>query len=248
MKKKTILITGAAKGIGAAIAKEFAKTKEYNVCINYHTSSEEATRLQKELKQTYGIDVGIYRANIANLEEVSQMIDQIIQDFSYLDVVVNNAGICEYKLFTDITQEDMKKMIDVTIMGNFFVTQTALKKSMLPRKSGNIINISSIWGMVGASCEVNYSISKSAIIGMTKALAKELSLSGIRVNAVAPGMIDTDMMKDFSEEEIKMMQTEIPMNRIGKPEEVATVVKFLASEKASYLTGQVISPNGGYVV
>lgn len=245
---KTILITGAAKGIGAAIAKEFAILNTYNICINYNTSEKEAIELKKELEEKYNINVEIYKADISNREEVDNMIDKILSKFSSIDVLVNNAGICEYKLFTDITLDDMNKMIDTSIIGNFNVTQSVLKKYMINQKQGNIINISSIWGMVGSSCEVNYSTSKAAIIGMSKALAKELSLSNIRVNVVAPGVIYTDMMKGFSDEELEMIKEDIPMNRIGETKDVAGVVKFLASDDAKYITGQVISPNGGYVM
>ena len=245
---KTILITGAAKGIGAAIAKEFASLNTYNICINYNTSEKEAIELKKELEEKYSVNVEIYKADISNREEVDSMVDKILSKFSSIDVLVNNAGICEYKLFTDITLDDMNKMINTSIIGNFNVTQSVLKKYMINEKQGNIINISSIWGMVGSSCEVNYSTSKAAIIGMSKALAKELSLSNIRVNVVAPGVIYTDMMKGFTDEELEMIKEDIPMNRIGETKDVAGVVKFLASDDAKYITGQVISPNGGYVM
>ena len=245
---KTILITGAAKGIGAAIAKEFASLNTYNICINYNTSEKEAIELKKELEEKYSVNVEIYKADISNREEVDSMVDKILSKFSSIDVLVNNAGICEYKLFTDITLDDMNKMINTSIIGNFNVTQSVLKKYMINKKQGNIINISSIWGMVGSSCEVNYSTSKAAIIGMSKALAKELSLSNIRVNVVAPGVIYTDMMKGFTDEELEMIKEDIPMNRIGETKDVAGVVKFLASDDAKYITGQVISPNGGYVM
>jgi len=246
--KKTILITGAAKGIGAAIAEEFAKIKEYNICINYNTSEKEAVELKKCLIEKYLIDVEIYKSDVSSRVEVDNMIDNILLRFNSIDVIVNNAGICEYKLFTDITNDDMNKMLNTSVIGNFNVTQSALKKYMLNKKDGNIINISSIWGIVGSSCEVNYSTSKAAIIGMSKALAKELALSNIRVNVVAPGVIDTDMMKGFNEEELIDIKESIPMNRMGDVSEVASVVKFLASDDAKYITGQVISPNGGYIM
>ncbi len=244
--KKTVLITGAAKGIGRAIAYEFAK-QEYQICIHYHTSFDLAKKLQEEL-QEQGVSCMIYGADISSRKEVDNMIDSVLSTFGSLDVVVNNAGICEYKLFTDITEQDLNEMLDVTVAGTFHVTQSALKKYMLHQKSGSIINISSIWGMVGASCEVNYSTSKAAIIGMTKALAKELGLSNIRVNAVTPGVIQTDMNQKLTEEECEALKEEIPLSRFGSPEEVATVVRFLASDEASYITGQVISPNGGMVI
>ena len=244
--KNTVLITGAAKGIGRAIAYEFAK-QEYQICIHYHTSFDLAKKLQEEL-QEQGVSCMIYGADISSRKEVDNMIDSVLSTFGSLDVVVNNAGICEYKLFTDITEQDLNEMLDVTVAGTFHVTQSALKKYMLHQKSGSIINISSIWGMVGASCEVNYSTSKAAIIGMTKALAKELGLSNIRVNAVTPGVIQTDMNQKLTEEECEALKEEIPLSRFGSPEEVATVVRFLASDEASYITGQVISPNGGMVI
>lgn len=244
--KKTVLITGAAKGIGAQIAKEFVCEGDY-VVVNYNSSKEKAFALKEELIQMGG-NVEIIQADVSNREEVDNMIDFVLERFGSIDVVVNNAGICEYKSFTDITTEDFNKMYATTVLGTFNVTQSALKKYMLHQKDGCIINISSIWGMVGASCEVNYSTAKSAIIGMTKALAKELGLSNIRVNAVAPGAIATDMMEHLSEEEIGSFQEDIPLNRIGKVEDIASVVTFLASNKASYITGQVISPNGGIVI
>lgn len=245
---KTVVITGAAKGIGATIAKEFASLGKFNICINYNHSEKEANELKEYISNKYKVNVNIYKADISDRIQVDNMIDNILRDYSSIDVVVNNAGICEYKLFTDITNTDLQNMINTNIIGTFNVTQSALKKYMIKKKDGVIINISSIWGIVGASCEVNYSISKSAIIGMTKALAKELSLSNIRVNAVAPGVIYTDMMKDFSKEELEDIKSDIPLNRIGNTEDVAGVVTFLASDKASYITGQVISPNGGYVI
>ena len=176
------------------------------------------------------------------------MVEFTLNRFGSIDVVVNNAGICEYKLFTDITNEDLDKMYNSTVVGTFNVTQSALKKYMINKKDGVIINIASIWGMVGASCEVNYSTAKSAVIGMTKALAKELGPSNIRVNAVAPGAIFTDMMANLSEETIANFKEEIPLNKIGKVEDIAGIVEFLASEKGEYITGQVISPNGGVVI
>lgn len=245
--KKTVLITGAAKGIGAQIARDFVK-EGYNVLINYMSSNVEALNLKEELTKIGG-NVDIYQADISIREQVDKMIDFCISRFDTLDVLVNNSGICEYKLFTDLTYDDFKKMLDVNVIGNFNVTQAALKKYMLNKKDGVIINISSIWGIVGASLEVNYSTSKAAIIGMSKALAKELAPSNIRVNVVAPGAINTDMItKHLSKEDIDSFVAEIPLERLGNVEDVSGAVIFLASDKASYITGQVISPNGGIVI
>ena len=243
---KTVIITGAAKGIGRAIAKDFAYSG-YNVCINYNTSEEKAKELCQELAKD-GCSVIIYKADVTNRQEVDKMVDYVIGTFGNIDVLINNAGISEYKLFTDITQEDMEKMVNVNILGVFNTTQSVLRKSMLSRKDGTIINISSIWGMVGASLEVAYSTTKAAIIGMSKALAKELALSNITVNVVAPGAISTDMISSLSKEDLEVLKEEIPLGKIGNVEDVAASVKFLASYEARYITGQVISPNGGLVI
>ena len=243
---KTVIITGAAKGIGRAIAKDFAYSG-YNVCINYNTSEEKAKELCQELAKD-GCSVIIYKADVTNRQEVDKMVDYVIGTFGNIDVLINNAGISEYKLFTDITQEDMEKMVNVNILGVFNTTQSVLRKSMLPRKDGTIINISSIWGMVGASLEVAYSTTKAAIIGMSKALAKELAPSNITVNVVAPGAISTDMISSLSKEDLEVLKEEIPLGKIGNVEDVAASVKFLASYEARYITGQVISPNGGLVI
>ena len=243
---KTVIITGAAKGIGRAIAKDFAYSG-YNVCINYNTSEEQAKELCQELAKD-GCNIIIYKADVTNRQEVDKMVDYVIGTFGNIDVLINNAGISEYKLFTDITQEDMEKMVNVNILGVFNTTQSVLRKSMLPRKDGTIINISSIWGMVGASLEVAYSTTKAAIIGMSKALAKELAPSNITVNVVAPGAISTDMISSLSKEDLEALKEEIPLGKIGNVEDVAASVKFLASYEARYITGQVISPNGGLVI
>ncbi len=243
---KTIIITGAAKGIGRAIAKDFAYSG-YNVCVNYNTSEKEAKELCDELAKA-GCSVIIYKADITKRDEVDKMVDYVIGTFGNIDVLVNNAGISEYKLFVDISQQELERMLNVNILGTFNMTQSVLKKSMLPRKDGTIINISSIWGMVGASLEVAYSTSKAAIIGMSKALAKELAPSNITVNVVAPGAISTDMLSTLSDEDMKVLKDEIPLGKIGAVEDVAASVKFLASYEARYITGQVISPNGGLVI
>ena len=243
---KTVLITGAAKGIGAEIARRFAK-EGYNVCINYNTSYTKAKELLDELSK-YKIQVLILKADITKREQVNKMIKEVLDNFGKIDVLVNNAGISEYKLFIDLTYDDVVRMLNTSIVGTFNVTQEVLKKSMIKEKNGKIINISSIWGISGASLEVNYSTAKAGIIGMTKALAKELAPSNITVNAVAPSAIYTDMLNDFTDEEIKNLENEIPLGRIGNTNDISGCVYFLASEDARYITGQVISPNGGFVI
>lgn len=243
---KTVIITGAAKGIGKQIAIDFANLG-YNVCINYNKSEKEAISLMNELALA-GKSVVIYKANISKKEEVENMIDFVILNFGHIDVLVNNSGICNYGLFSDISDDDTKEIINTNLLGTLNVTKSVLNKSMVKSKLGSIINISSIWGITGASCEVVYSMTKAGIIGFTKSLAKELGSSNIRVNAVAPGSIDTEMMSKFSKEEIEDIKNEIPLARIGTVKDVSNTVLFLASDKSSYITGQVISPNGGVVI
>ncbi len=245
MNKKTVLITGASRGIGRATAKLFAKSG-YNVLINYNKSEKEAYELYNSLKDK-GYSVSIFKADISNKFEVNLMVNHCIGVFGKIDVLVNNAGITQSKLFTDITYEDWKEMMDINLNGIFYTTQKALQY-MIPEMSGKIINISSIWGMVGGSFEVHYSTSKAAIIGMSKALAKELGPSNIQVNVIAPGVIQTDMLNDIDEDIIDTLREETPLMRLGTPEDIANCVLFLASEKSNFITGQVISPNGGFVI
>ncbi len=241
---KTVLVTGGAKGIGRQIVIDFAKLG-YNVCINYNTSEMQAKQLVKELSN---YNIITYKCDIKDRVKVDNMVDYVITNFGGIDILVNNAGIAQYKLFTDLTSDDMENMVNTSIIGTFNVTQSVLKKSMIKKNSGRIINISSIWGMVGASCEVAYSTVKAGIIGFTKSLAKELSMSNITVNSVAPGVIETDMIKGFNNDEITEIKNEIPQNRIGTVKDVSNCVLFLASDTSSYITGQVISPNGGIVM
>ena len=243
---KTILITGGAKGIGRKIAEDFAALG-YNVCINFNTSEKEANELKDKLA-SFGYSVMILKADISKVNEVNKMIDEIISSFGKIDVLVNNAGICNYDLFTSISDKDIHKIIDVNLIGTINVTKCVLNKSMIKNKLGNVINISSIWGITGASCEVMYSLTKAGIIGFTKALAKELAMSNIRVNAIAPGVIDTEMISNLNQNELNNLKEEIPIGRIGSVGDVSNTVMFLASDKSSYITGQVISPNGGMVI
>ena len=244
---KTVIVTGAGRGIGKEVARVFAEGG-YNVIINYNSSEKMAELTSKKL-QEQGCNVRIFKANITDRNEVNTMIEYCIKEFGSIDVVVNNAGITDTNLFTDISLEKWNEILNVNINGVFNVTQEALKKYMINNKNGAIINISSIDGISGASCEVAYSASKSAVIGLTKALAKELAMSNITVNAVAPGAISTDMLHDnYTEEDLEIVKDEIPMRRFGTAEEIAHLVYFLASDKARYITGQVISPNGGSVI
>lgn len=244
--EKTVLITGAAKGIGRAIAIKFAKLG-YKVIINYNTSEEKAKELKKELSKI-NKEVYICKADITNIEEINNMIDFAIEKCGGIDILVNNAGIGNTNLFIDDSIEDINKIISVNLIGTISVTQAVLKRCMIAKKDGTIINLSSIWGITGASCEVMYSTTKSAIIGFTKSLAKEMGPSNIRVNTVAPGFILTDMTSNLSKQEIEEFKEKIPLERIGNVEDISGVVTFLASEDASYITGQVISPNGGVVI
>lgn len=245
---KTVIVTGGSRGIGKAIVKAFAKAG-YNVILNYNLSEQSAKEIVKDLADCDGV-VEMFKADVTSREEVNQMVEYAVKEFGKIDVVVNNAGISNVGLFQDVSEEDFEKIMNVNLKGAFNVTQEALRANMLNEKNGTIINISSIWGITGGSCEVIYSASKAGLIGMTKALAKELAPSNITVNAVAPGSVATDMIqKQYSKEELEeFVKEEIPMKRLGTPEEIASLVLFLASEEAKYITGQIISPNGGLVV
>ncbi len=239
----TAIVTGGAKGIGRAIVKEMAK-KGINVVINYNTSKEQAKKLQRELTDN-GYKVEIYKADVSKREEVKELIEFAKKQFGDIDILVNNAGIDHFKLFTEITDDDWSNVIQTNLTSVFYTTQEAVK-NMLKNKKGCIINISSIWGITGASCEVAYSVSKAGIDGLTKSLAKELGPSNIRVNSVAPGIILTDMNRNLTNEEIEEVDSQIPMGRFGTPEEIAKCVSWLIED--TYTTGQIISPNGGWVI
>ena len=243
--KKTALITGASRGIGREIAKLFAKNN-YNVVINYNNSQKEAEELLEELtKENYS--VRIFKADVSNVNEANALVNYTIGQFEKIDVLVNNAGISRYNTFTDISYEEWHEVMNVNLNSVFYVTKKVLQY-MLDEHSGKIINISSMWGLVGSSNEVHYSTSKAALIGMTKALAKELGPSNIQVNAIAPGVIETDMLSDISDETIEMLKYETPLMRIGKPIDIARCALFLAEEGGDFITGQVISSNGGFVI
>lgn len=234
-----VLVTGASRGIGREIAKNLAK-KGNKVIANYNKSEEQAQSLQQENN-----NIDIYKADVSKRDEVKQMADYVVNKYGKIDVLINNAGISENKLFTDVTDEDWQKVINNNLYSAFCVTQE-VAKNMIHNKNGCIINISSVWGMVGASCETLYSISKAGIDGMTKSLAKELGPSNIRVNSIAPGIIDTDMNKNLSIQDVENLKSEIPLEKIGKTVDISKCVEWLIDDQ--YTTGQVISINGGWVI
>ncbi len=233
---KTALVTGGSRGIGAACCRVLAK-KGFRVAINYQHSKIQALELAKEID---GIAI---EADVSDRAQVVKM----FQRTGGVDVLVNNAGIAQQKLFTDLTEEDWRQMFAVDVDGVFHCCQCALPY-MIHEKAGSIINISSMWGQVGASCEVHYSAAKAAVIGLTKALAKELGPSHIRVNAVAPGVILTEMNQQHSAETFRELAEETPLERLGMPEEIAQAVAFLADENSSFITGQILGVNGGFVI
>lgn len=242
---KTALITGASRGIGKATAELFAENG-YAVIINYNKSEKEALSLVSEIREKGGTTMAV-KADVSNETEVSEMMKKISENFSSIDVLINNAGISLQKMLTETTTEEWDNIFGITARGTFLVTKSVLPM-MINKKSGSIINISSIWGNVGASCEVAYSSAKASLIGFTKALAKEVGLSGVRVNCLCPGVIDTDMNKMHSAETLACLCDETPLMRIGSPSEVAETILFLASEKSSFITGQIFSVDGGMTV
>lgn len=240
---KVVIVTGGSRGIGRDIVISLAKMN-YNVILNYNKSEEQAKEIQKELVRQ-GKKIEIYKADVTKKDEVVKLIEFCIEKYGRIDILINNAGISQTKLFTEITEVDWNNMIQTNLTSAFYTTQETVK-TMINNKSGCIINISSIWGIVGASCEVHYSVAKAGLDAMTKSLAKELGPSNIRVNSIAPGIIDTDMNKNLTGEEIKNIIEEIPLERMGKPHSITNCVKWLIED--DYTTGQIISINGGWVV
>lgn len=243
--KKTVLVTGSSRGIGRATARKFAK-EGYNVIINYYKSKDKALSLLNELLSS-GANAIAVQADVSNRRQVEKMCEEGYKKFRNIDVLVNNAGIASMTLFTDITEEQWKRIFDVNIGGMFNCCQCVVPK-MISEKSGRIINLASIWGLVGASCEVHYSATKGAVISFTKALAKELGPSNITVNAISPGAVDTDMIAGVDREVIEEIRYETPLEVIAKPEDIADVIYFLSTEGAKLITGQVINPSAGFVI
>lgn len=240
---KVVVVTGGSRGIGAQIVKTLAN-ENYKVILNYNNSKEQAEKIQQEVLEQ-GKEIEIIKADVSKREETEKLIQFAINKFNKIDVLINNAGISQEGLFTDVTEEEWQKIINTNLNSVFYCNQQALKY-MIPEQQGCIINISSIWGETGASCEVAYSTTKAAINGMTKALAKEVGPSNIRVNAIAPGIIDTDMNRNLTNEELEQIKEQIPLNKIGKALDIAKCVKWLIEDE--YTTGQIISINGGWYI
>lgn len=237
MSQNVAIVTGASRGIGRAIAKSLAN-KDYIVIANYNKSEKEAIELKNEIN-----NIDIFKADVSKRSDVKSLVEYTLNKHGKIDVLVNNAGISNEKLFQDITDEDWQNVINTNLYSVFCVTQEVVN-NMIHNKSGCIINISSIWGQIGASCECIYSASKAGIDGITKSLAKELGSSNIRVNSIAPGFIDTDMNKKYKTSEINDIKNETPLQKIGRPEDIAKCVNWLVEDE--FTTGQVISINGGW--
>ena len=239
------VVTGASGGIGAEIAKRLAQDG-FSVALIYNRNAEKAQKTADEITLSGG-SAKTYKCDVRDSSEITSAIEAIERDFGEISVLVNNAGISEQKLLTDITDSDWENMISTNLSGAFYFCR-AVRPYFVHRKSGRIINISSMWGETGGSCEVHYSAAKAGLIGLTKALAKEVAPSGITVNAVSPGVINTEMVTKLGKDTVDMLREEIPVMRLGTPEDVANAVSFLADDKSSYITGQVLSVNGGIVI
>lgn len=239
------VVTGASGGIGAEIAKRLAQDG-FSVALIYNRNAEKAQKTADEITLSGG-SAKTYKCDVRDSTEITSAIEAIERDFGEISVLVNNAGISEQKLLTDITDSDWENMISTNLSGPFYFCRAVLPY-FVHRKSGRIINISSMWGETGGSCEVHYSAAKAGLIGLTKALAKEVAPSGITVNAVSPGVINTEMVTKLGKDTVDMLREEIPVMRLGTPEDVANAVSFLADDKSSYITGQVLSVNGGIVI
>ena len=241
---KTAIITGSSRGIGRAAAKRLAR-EGYKVCINYIEREDKAEELLKELKND-GCNAIACRADVGDRDQVNKMVEETESKLGPVTLLVNNAGVAGQALFQDVTDELWDKYFSTNLNGARNTIQAVLP-GMIGRKSGCIINVSSIWGLHGASCEVTYSCTKHALIGLTRSLAMELAPSNIRVNCVAPGVIDTDMVQVLGKEVLDELADQTPLSRLGTPEDIANAIYFLASDEASFITGQVLVSDGGFV-
>lgn len=242
---KTVLITGSSRGIGRAIALKLAES-DYNIVINYKERKDKADEVVS-LINSMGRDCIAICADVSDYSQVEMMFEQTFERFGKVDILVNNAGISVYGMLQDITIDDWHKVYGTNVNGMFYCTKLATPK-MISQKQGKIINISSMWGIVGASCETLYASTKGAINSFTKSIAKELAPCGITANVVAPGVVLTDMLRQLGDEALETVRQETPLGRHSQPEEVANVVDFLLSKKGDFFTGQIISPNGGLVI
>ena len=242
MRERTVLITGGSRGIGAASVRAFAGAG-YRVAFSYHSHEAVARALEEEL----GGRARAFRADVADPAQVRRLFEECRSAFSPAEILICSAGIAQQKLFTDLTDQDWQRMLDVDLSGAFYCCRQALP-DMIRARWGRILLVSSMWGQTGGSCEVHYSAAKAGLIGLGKALAKEEGPSGVTVNILAPGVVDTDMMAGFSPEDKQALAEETPVGRLGSPEEMARTLLFLAGEKSGYITGQVLGQNGGLVI
>jgi len=241
---KNVLVTGATGDIGLAIAEQFCKSG-YNVALHTNSKPDKAKELSDKFSEMYGVKTAYVVADLIKETEAERMFEVLSHTFGKVDILVNNAGVSSVMMLCDTSEKEWDRVHDINLKSAFLCSKKA-SEQMVHNKWGRIINISSVWGQVGASCEVAYSSSKAALIGFTKALAKELAPSGITVNCVCPGIIDTKMNSHLSDEELREICDEIPVGRMGKPNEVAHAVCFLASEDAAYITAETLSVNGGW--
>ena len=237
---KTVLITGGSRGIGREMVRLFAK-EGYRVAFTYKSSFEAAEKLANE---TGALAIA---ADSASEKDVISAVNETVRQLGKIDCLINNAAVSSFSVFTDISLDEWNDMLAVNLTGAFLYSKAVIP-DMLKRKQGRIINVTSMWGIVGSSCEVHYSAAKAGLIGMTKALAKELGPSGITVNAIAPGVINTDMNKALTKEDMDVLIEETPLMRIGETSDVANAALFLAGEGASFITGEVLNVSGGYVI
>ncbi len=239
-----VLVTGASRGIGASIAKRFAMAG-MNVIIHYRNSHELANEVARTCLE-YGVRVLTVAADLREVEEIHRMQSKLQQHGMEPDILINNAGLAHYGMLADLSEQEFDDVIAANLKSMFFCSQTFMPY-MIRQQYGRIINVSSIWGMTGASCEVLYSASKGGVNAFTKALAKELAPSGVTVNAIAPGAVRTDMLSHLADDDLRLLQEDIPAGRLAEPDEIASMVYFLALPESGYMTGQVVSPNGGWL-